>query len=190
HPNTVYLGSLTLAAGALLAGVVACAALAGAGPGLLVLAGPAALLPVSELAVGLVHHLITLLLPPRVLARLDFKAGLPDDCTTFVVMPTLLADAHSGERLAERLEIHYLSNPDPRLRFALLTDFADAPTENRPEDDACLRSAQDAIRALNERHGGGGGDRFFLFHRKRLWNPVQGCWMGWERKRGKLSEFN
>src|SRR5207253_5473962 len=26
--------------------------------------------------------------------------------------------------------------------------------------------------------------------RPRRWNPAQGVWMGWERKRGKLSEFN
>ena len=32
--------------------------------------------------------------------------------------------------------------------------------------------------------------RFFVFHRKRLWNPGEGKWMGWERKRGKLHEFN
>src|SRR5207253_2895544 len=31
---------------------------------------------------------------------------------------------------------------------------------------------------------------FFIFHRRRVWNPVQGCWMGRERKRGKLAEFN
>ena len=35
--------------------------------------------------------------------------------------------ARSARPLLERLEIHYLSNPDPNLRFALLTDFADAP---------------------------------------------------------------
>ena len=46
------------------------------------------------------------------------------------------------------------------------------------------------VRALNERYASGGPDLFFLFHRRRLWNPAQGCWMGWERKRGKLSEFN
>src|SRR6185312_6735490 len=31
---------------------------------------------------------------------------------------------------------------------------------------------------------------FYLFHRPRRWNEAQGVWMGWERKRGKLSEFN
>ena len=31
---------------------------------------------------------------------------------------------------------------------------------------------------------------FYLLHRKRLWNPSEGRWMGWERKRGKLHELN
>ena len=37
--------------------------------------------------------------------------------------------------LLERLEIHYLANPDPNLRFALLTDFTDAPHETMPQDE-------------------------------------------------------
>ena len=31
---------------------------------------------------------------------------------------------------------------------------------------------------------------FYLFHRPRLWNPVERVWMGYERKRGKLEQFN
>ncbi|MCS6852425.1 MAG: glycosyl transferase family 36 [Gemmataceae bacterium] len=150
----------------------------------------AVLVPASELAVGLVHYLITKLLPPRVLPKLDFREGIPADCATFVVMPTMLVRPESGASLAARLEIHYLSNPDPQLHFALLTDFADAPAEQMPTDEPYLQAARDAIRALNEKYAAGGPDRFFLFHRRRQWNPVMGCWMGWERKRGKLCEFN
>jgi cyclic beta-1,2-glucan synthetase len=145
---------------------------------------------VSDLAVGLVHYLITLVLPPRVLPKLDFKEGIPADCATFVVMPTMLLRPESAEVLAARLEVHYLSNPDPQLRYALLTDFADSSAEQMPEDEKYLQLALEQIKALNERHSGGGPDRFFLFHRRRQWNPVQNCWMGWERKRGKLVEFN
>src|SRR6185369_10742025 len=32
--------------------------------------------------------------------------------------------------------------------------------------------------------------RFFLFHRTRQWNEQERLWMGWERKRGKIEEFN
>ncbi len=123
--------------------------------------------------------------------------------------------------LAERLETHYLSNPDPSLRFALLTDFTDAQNETMPQDDELVQDALERIRILNDRyreadddragavgdnqahtdgngqaHAGGEArpavesDRFFLFHRRRLRNASQGCWMGWERKRGKLLEFN
>src|SRR5439155_18292411 len=112
------------------------------------------------------------------------------DCTTCVVMPTLLSSPQSVTILLERLELHYLTNPDPNLRFALLTDFSDAPAESMPEDEGILGTARDRIQSLNLRYGGEGHPRFFLFHRRRLWNRVQGCWMGWERKRGKLIEFN
>ena len=46
------------------------------------------------------------------------------------------------------------------------------------------------VSALNQRYAPDGPALFFLFHRRRLWNPSEKCWMGWERKRGKLSEFN
>ena len=107
------------------------------------------LLPMSELAVGLVNHLLTLLIPPRILPKLDFKDGIAADCPTMVVMPSMLSRPQSAQALLERLEIHHLANPDPQLRFALLTDFADAPHETMPEDDAYLRDALERVQALN-----------------------------------------
>ena len=55
-----------------------------------------------------------------------------------------------------------------------------------------LAVAMDGIARLNKKYGPapGGGERFFLFHRKRVWNECDGKWMGWERKRGKLHELN
>ncbi|HZY83811.1 MAG TPA: glycosyl transferase family 36, partial [Gemmataceae bacterium] len=190
HPNAVCFGSLLTFTALILAGLLSYASAQTVSPWLLVLVAFAALLPATELAVGVVHYLLTLALPPRVLPKLDFKDGIPADCTTFVVMPTMLTSEDSGAALADRLEVHHLSNPDPQLRFALLTDFADAPTEQRPEDEKYLRVALERIKALNERYAAGGPDRFFLFHRKRQWDASEGCWMGWERKRGKLEEFN
>jgi cyclic beta-1,2-glucan synthetase len=212
NPESIYFGAIAVVLGAL----VALAVRAALGPATatlwLIPVVAALLLPLSELAVGLVNHLLTLLLPPRVLPKLAFKAGIPAEHATFIVIPGMLTSSSSAVALAERLETHYLSNPDSSLRFALLTDFADAPHETMPEDDEVVREALERIRGLNDRYRGaeegarakvkletetGGAsqqasaaDRFFLFHRRRLWNPAQGCWMGWERKRGKLLEFN
>ena len=193
HPKLIYFGSiLTLMAG-LLAIALSAEVLTSPetlGVGMVTLTILALLIPASDIAVGLVNNLTTLLLAPRKLARLDFKAGIPADVSSMIVVPSMLVRPDSAANLLERLEITFLANPDPVLRFALLTDFADAAEEHRPEDDSLVRSALDGVAALNARYAPDGPPRFYLFHRRRIWNPEQNRWMGWERKRGKLSEFN
>src|SRR5262249_48623320 len=98
-----------------------------------------ALVPVSEVAVGLTNYVLTLLLPPRTLPKLDFREAIRADCPSFVVMPSMLLRPQSAATLLERLEIHYLANTDRHLYFALLTDFADAPAERQPEDESYLQ---------------------------------------------------
>jgi cyclic beta-1,2-glucan synthetase len=188
HPHSGYFGAIILLGVALLGLIVLLGQAAPAWLAILVLA--AAFLPVSEIATGVVNYLVTLVVPPRALPKLDFRGRIPTDCATIVVMPSMLVRPQSAAVLAEKLEVHYLANPDPVLRFALLTDFADAPAEHQPEDDEYVQAALDQITELNRRYADGGPSRFFLFHRRRQWNAVEGCWMGWERKRGKLDEFN
>jgi hypothetical protein len=78
------------------------------------------------------------------------------------------------ERLLEHVEVLALANPDPRLHFAILSDFVDATSRERTEDAAMLAVARAGIEALNARQEDGRRDRFFLFHRPRLWNPRRG----------------
>lgn len=189
RPHATYFGGLTLVTGALVAVAALAVWSAGAPAWLTALAGLVAVFPASEVAVAIANYLVCRILPPRVLPKLDFTAGIPADCRTVVVIPGMLTKPESAATLCERLELHYLANPDPQLRFALLTDWADAPTETTPNDELLVKAAIDGIRRLNERHARG-PDLFFLFHRKRLFNPSEGVWMGWERKRGKLDEFN
>ena len=144
----------------------------------------------SALAVPLVNLLVTLLLPPRVLPRLDFSRGIPDLHRTMVIVPTLLDPSQDIDALIEALEIRYLGNQDPNLFFALLTDFPDAPECTMPGDDALLTHTRAAIQTLNTAYHEDRPCIFFLFHRPRMWNPYERVWMGYERKRGKLEQFN
>ncbi len=149
------------------------------------------LIPASELAMGLVNRAVTRLVGPRKLPKLALEAGVPTEFSTLVAVPTLLMDADEVRSLVERLEVNFLANDEGALRFALVTDWADADLPEAPGDAALLLEAQAGIAALNARYGSAdGGDRFFLLHRGRRLNPVQGRWMGWERKRGKLHELN
>ena len=90
-------------------------------------------------------------------------------------MPTLLTGEAEIEEHVDRLEIHYLANPDGDVHFALLSDWTDAPTETMPEDDRLLAAAVDGIARLNARNGRApdGGERFLLLHRRRVWNQAR-----------------
>jgi cyclic beta-1,2-glucan synthetase len=144
----------------------------------------------SAMAVSLVNLLATHLLPPHILPRLDFSQGIPASHRTMVVVPTLIRQPQEIDDLLEALEIRYLGNRDPNLFFALLTDFYDAPDQFQPGDNALIAHARTAILALNDTYRDDRPCIFYLFHRPRLWNPVEQIWMGYERKRGKLEQFN
>ncbi|HEX7719902.1 MAG TPA: cyclic beta 1-2 glucan synthetase, partial [Woeseiaceae bacterium] len=148
------------------------------------------LIAASSLAVPLLNLLFTLILPPRSLPRLDFSQGIPDRHRTMVVVPTLLTRQQDVDDLLDAMEIRYLGNRDRNLFFALLTDFADAPEETMPDDNALIAHARASVEALNTRYSDDRPCIFYLFHRPRLWNPFERVWMGYERKRGKLEQFN
>jgi cyclic beta-1,2-glucan synthetase len=109
-----------------------------------------------------------------------------------VVVPTFLTGRADIEEQLERLEVHYLANSEGHLHFALLSDWTDSDHEHRPGDDELLTALIEGIERLNEKYEGptGGGQRFLVLHRRRLWNEGEGKWIGWERKRGKLHELN
>jgi cyclic beta-1,2-glucan synthetase len=187
-----YLGSIAVLTGVVLAVPLWFEAAAGLEPARLLILALVALVPASDLAVALVNRSVGAVVPPRSLPRLELRAGAPAALRTMVVVPTLLTTPEGVLHQVERLEVHYLANPDGDLRFALLSDWTDAPAESMPGDEEVLAAAREAIDGLNRRHGPapGGGDRFLLLHRRRLWNDSEGAWMGWERKRGKLHELN
>ena len=144
--------------------------------------------PASEVTVQLLQWLITSIVPPSRLPRLELSA-VPESARTMVIVPTIFDSIERVQDLLEHLEVQALGNLDPHVHFALLSDFRDATSETLPGDAAVLDAARAGIAALNAKHAGG-ADRFFLFHRLRQWNAQEGLWMGWERKRGKIEEFN
>ncbi len=187
-----YLGTIALLTGTILALPLLHASENGISTWLLVLMGLLAAIPASDLAISLINRAVTDLLGPRTLPRLELRDGVPESLRTFIAVPTLLTSEQSIKEQVEHLEVHFLANPDGDLRFALLSDWLDGSAERMPGDEELLACATEAVADLNKTHGPapGGGERFFLLHRRRSWNEQENKWMGWERKRGKLHELN
>src|SRR6266850_3824322 len=188
HSTLFYLGSIALitALGAILGAAGAKGAQGWAQLWVVVLM----VIPASEFAVTLMHRVVHRIARPRLLPRLALRGGVPESARTMVVVPTLISSIDGAKALVERLEVHALGNMDPRIHFALLTDFPDAAAEHLPGEQEVLDAAIVGIEALNARYAPETADRFYLFHRARRWNSSEDSWMAWERKRGNLEEFN
>lgn len=143
-----------------------------------------------QLYVALVNWLSTVLVQPQLLPRMDYSNGIPGECRSLVIVPTMLVSEAYIEELIEGLEIRYLANREENLHFGLLTDFTDANSAELPGDEQLVTLVKKRIEELNEKYTTPESNTFYLFHRPRTWNPREKKWMGYERKRGKLSALN
>ncbi|MDP4033955.1 MAG: glucoamylase family protein [Pseudorhodobacter sp.] len=159
------------------------------GLALLALAGLAAV-PSAEAATALINLAVTRAVAPQLLPGLDLASGIPVHLKTLVAVPVLLSDADDLAEQIERLEVHFLASGGEALHYAMLSDGPDAASETTPLDAPLIAAAVAEIARLNAAYPSDTGDRFLLLHRRRLWNAGESCWMGWERKRGKLCELN
>jgi cyclic beta-1,2-glucan synthetase len=185
-----YIAALAILSVALLALVLAFMAAGGVGPLALVALALLAAAPAAELATAIVNTVITHSVAPKPLPSLDLSKSIPTTLRTLVAVPVLLRDVDDIAAEIERLEVHYLSSAGGAVHYALLSDGPDGPTETDPQDAHLIAAAADSIARLNDRYPAEDGARFHFLHRRRMWNPAEGVWMGWERKRGKLVELN
>ncbi|CDX24820.1 Protein ndvB [Mesorhizobium sp. ORS 3324] len=146
--------------------------------------------PASEGALAFFNTVVSLFLKPTRLVGYDYKHGIPAEARTLVVVPSLIGSRDDVEENIRNIEVHHLANTAEEIHFALLSDWPDSETEIDAADIEILQYARDEIARLNARYPSEGAPRFYLLHRRRLYNQAQGCWMGWERKRGKLHELN
>ncbi|MDR6432589.1 GH36-type glycosyl hydrolase domain-containing protein [Brucella pseudogrignonensis] len=149
-----------------------------------------ALFPAMDASYSLFNALVPRFVQPTRLIGFEYKEGLPAEARTLVAVPTLITSRDSIDEQIRNLEVHYLTNPRGEIYFSLVSDWTDAKQEITPADMEIYEYAREEIVKLNAHYTGDEQPRFFLLHRRRLYNEKQGCWMGWERKRGKLHELN
>ncbi len=147
----------------------------------------ASLMLINGMAVYTVNRAFCQIIPASFLPKLDFSEGIPDGNKTIVIVPAIFNSSEKLIQQLKQLEIHYLNNTEKNIYFALLGDFTDSDSETLPDDQKIVEAGIKEIQRLNKKYG---EDKFFYFHRYRQWNECERCWMGWERKRGKLIEFN
>jgi len=150
-----------------------------------------AVLPACDISFSLYNILAAWFVPPRRLAGYALADGVPEDAAVLIAVPTMITSRRGIDEQLRNLEVHYLSNPRGAVHFALVSDWKDSAQEQTAEDTALYDYACAQMAELNRHYAQAeGAPLFFFLHRRRQYNAHEGCFMGWERKRGKLHELN
>lgn len=144
-------------------------------------------IPISEIYIRCLNYVLLKIKKPKLIPKLDFSKGIPEEYASFVVIPTIIKDRKKVKELIEKLEVYYLANKSDNIYFALLGDCSNSQNENEAFDNEIIDEGIKQTQKLNEKYG---RDIFYFLYRKRTWNTGEKSFLGWERKRGLISEFN
>ncbi len=150
------------------------------------------LIPATEIAVQIIQYILSKVVKPKLIPKLDFSNGIDKENKTMVVIPTILNSKEKVQDLTRKLEVYYLANQSKNIYFTLLGDCQESDKQEEDYDQEVMQEGEKLIKQLNEKYKKNQNKMqiFHFIYRKREWNDKEGSFLGWERKRGMLTQFN
>ena len=159
-------------------------------PILSLIVGIISYIPISEIFLKIENYIMGKLKSPTFIPKMDFQNCVPEEDSTFVVIPTILKSKEKVQEMFDKLEVYYLANKLDNIYFALLGDCSEENKETKEFDEDVIYKGKEICEELNKKYYKDGFSRFHFLYRKRQWNSSERSYIGWERKRGLLSTFN
>jgi len=155
-----------------------------------VIGGILVYIPIERVMIQIIQYILGKTVKPALIPKLDFQNGVPENSATFVVIPTILKNKQKVKELMKKLEVYYLANKSDNLYFALLGDCSSSSKQIEEFDREVEEEGLKITKALNKKYPDEKFPKFQFVYRKRIWNEKEGSFLGWERKRGLLNQFN
>lgn len=146
--------------------------------------------PVEIIFIQIVQYVLSKIVKPKLIPKLDFQNGVPKESATFVVIPTIIKNKEKIDEMFKKLEVYYLANKSENIYFALLGDASASQKQVENFDEEISKYGLEVSKKLNEKYPDETFPKFHFIYRKRVWNEKEECYLGWERKRGLLNQFN
>lgn len=155
-----------------------------------VLIGLTSYIPLIEIVTKIANTILSKTVKPKLIPKLDYQDGVPEESATFVVIPTIVNSEKKIKSLIRKLEVYYLANKSPNIYFSILGDCSAGTKKEETVDEKIITLAKSELEKLNNKYPNNNFPLFHFIYRKRHWNDKEKCYLGWERKRGLLTQFN
>lgn len=148
------------------------------------------IIPIKNIIIKIIQYLSSIVAKPKLIPRMDFSSGVPEECSTMVVIPTILKSKEKVVDMMKKLEVYYIANKSDNIYFTLLGDCTSEKNESTSFDQEIVDTEKEYTKILNEKYPDEKYPKFNCIYRKRTWSKSEECFLGWERKRGLLTQFN
>ena len=147
-------------------------------------------IPATEIVNQVISYILSKTVKPKLIPKIDFLNGIDKENSTMVVIPTIVKSKEKVQELMGKLEVFYLANKSENLYFCLLGDCSESENEEEDFDKEVIGEGKKQVEILNTKYPNEKIPIFNFIYRKRIWNEKEESYLGWERKRGMLSQFN
>lgn len=148
------------------------------------------IIPISEIWIQILNYILVKNVKPKIIPKLDLSEKIPEEYSTIVAIPTIINNKDKVEYLMHKLEVYYLGNKVENLYFILLGDCTTSKNEKESFDEEIIKQGVKLAEMLNNKYAKNKTPKFYFAYRNRTWNNGEKSFLGWERKRGLLSQFN
>ncbi len=150
------------------------------------------LIPASEIAIQIIQYVLSKIVKPKPIPKLDYSQGIDKQHKTMVIIPTILKSKEKVQELMRKLEVFYLANQSENIYFTLLGDCSESTQRQEEVDLEIMKEGEELVKSLNTKYEQKQDQMpiFSFIYRKRVWNEKEGSYLGWERKRGMITQFN
>ena len=143
-------------------------------------------IPIQNAITHIVQYILSKTKKTRLIPKLNYEKGIPKESSTICIVPTILKNKENVEQMMKKIEVYYLANKSENLFFTLLGDCTKSTKQKEKFDEEIINSGIKLTKELNDKYG----EKFFFVYRKREWSKSEKSFMGWERKRGAINQFN
>lgn len=142
-----------------------------------------------EMADKVIAYIVGKCVRPEPLPRFNFAKTIEPETATMIAMPTVINSTEKLDKMVKKMEVTYLANRSKNMYYMLLGDCVSADKEYIDLDDKVVKYGKKLVNELNNKYPS--EPKLFNFlYRKRVYSESEECYMGWERKRGALTELN
>ncbi len=148
------------------------------------------IIPISEFVNQTIQYILGKVVKPKLIPKMDFFEGIDEKNATFVVIPTIIKSKEKVQELYRKMEVFYLANKSNNLYFALLGDCSESEKKDEEFDKEVVEEGLKQVEKLNCKYSNNKFPIFHFIYRERQYNNNEEKYLGWERKRGLLTQFN